>query len=87
MANFPEGKNSAPPNRGRDERPPSPHVLKLALIGAAIILIIGLVLYLKARHAPPALHDELQIQSLPALQEARSIVANARVTAAQQVAA
>ncbi|HXU19020.1 MAG TPA: hypothetical protein VN788_00395 [Verrucomicrobiae bacterium] len=50
--------SGTPPGR-REEPPPSPRVLKLALIAAAIILLIGVLLYLKARHAPPALHDEL----------------------------
>jgi hypothetical protein len=64
MANFAEGDKSNPSqNPWRDERPPSPHVLKLALIAAAIILVIGILVYLKARHAPPALHDELQTPS------------------------
>lgn len=49
---------SGGPSRWQDE-PPSPRVLKLALIAAAIILLIGVLLYLKARHAPPAMHDEL----------------------------
>lgn len=51
---------SGAPSRWQDEPPPSPRVLKLALIAAAIILLIGVLLYLKARHAPPAMHDELR---------------------------
>lgn len=51
--------NPKRPSRWRDEPPPSPRVLKLALIAAAIILIIGVLLYLKARRSPPALHDQL----------------------------
>ena len=51
---------SGAPSRWQDEPPPSPRVLKLALIAAAIILLIGILLYLKARHAPPAMHDQLQ---------------------------
>ena len=51
--------SSGGPSRWQDEPPPSPRVLKLALIAAAIILLIGVLLYLKARHAPPAIHDEL----------------------------
>ncbi|HEV2305474.1 MAG TPA: hypothetical protein VGR93_08145 [Candidatus Acidoferrales bacterium] len=66
MANFAErDKPKLSQNPWRDERPPSPHVLKLALIAAAIILLIGILVYLKARHAPPALHDELQLQNAP----------------------
>jgi len=59
MAALENRDNPGRPNRWRDEPPPSPRVLKLALIAAAIILMIGILLYLKARHAPPALHDEL----------------------------
>ena len=59
MAALENRDNTSRPNRRRDEPPPSPRVLKLALIAAAIILVIGILLYLKARHAPPALHDEL----------------------------
>lgn len=66
MANLDEPGRPAPAsNRWRDERPPSPRVLKFALIAAAIIVVIAIVLYLKARHAPPALHDELQLRSAP----------------------
>jgi hypothetical protein len=59
MAALENRDNPSRPNRRRDEPPPSPRVLKLALIAAAIILVIGILLYLKARHAPPALHDQL----------------------------
>lgn len=45
--------------RGPDEGPPSPRFLKLALLGAAIIVAIALILYFKARKAPPALQNEL----------------------------
>jgi|GEM_PF-5702121 len=55
-----------PQNRWRDDRPPSARVLKLALIGAAIILIVGLLLYWKARHEPPALHDYFVLPAAPA---------------------
>lgn len=60
MGTFEKKDVSATRPRRREEPPPSPRVLKLALIGAGIILLIGILLYLKARHAPPALHDELQ---------------------------
>jgi hypothetical protein len=52
-------KNPQP--RWRDENPSS-RPLKLALVAAAIICIIAIVVYLKARHHPPALHDILQSQ-------------------------
>jgi hypothetical protein len=45
--------------RGEDV---SSRPLKLALIAAAIICIIALIVYLKARHRPPALHDMLHSQ-------------------------
>ena len=47
--------------RGPEEGPPSPRILKLALLGAAIIVAIALILYFKARKAPPALQNELRI--------------------------
>lgn len=40
---------------------PSPRILKLALLAAAIIVVIALILYFKARMAPPALHNDLRI--------------------------
>lgn len=46
--------------RRPDEQPPSPRILKLALLAAAIIVVIALILYFKARKAPPALRDELR---------------------------
>lgn len=57
------------PNDRRDQRVPyeenvpSSRILKLALLAAAIIVIIGIVLYLKARHEPPALKDQLNTTS------------------------
>jgi hypothetical protein len=45
--------------RGEDV---SSRPLKLALLAAAIICVIAVVLYLKARHRPPALHDMLHSQ-------------------------
>ena len=54
------------PNDRRDKRVPyeenvpSSRILKLAILAAAIIVIIAIVVYLKARHQPPALRDELQ---------------------------
>jgi hypothetical protein len=39
---------------------PSPRILKLALVAAAIIVAIALILYFKARNAPPALRDDLR---------------------------
>lgn len=50
-----------PQPRWRDETPSS-RPLKLALLAAAIICIIAIIVYLKARHQPPALHDILQSQ-------------------------
>ena len=49
------------PHRWRGEDVSS-RPLKLALLAAAIICIIAIVVYLKARHHPPALHDMLQSQ-------------------------
>lgn len=46
--------------RGPDEEPPSPRILKLALLAAAIIVVIALILYFKARKAPPALRNDLR---------------------------
>lgn len=53
-----------PQPRWRDENPSS-RPLKLALLAAAIISIIAILVYLKARHHPPALHDILQNQPRP----------------------
>lgn len=62
MTEFDEhGKPNKPQPRWKDENP-SPRPLKLALLAAAIICIIAIVVYLKARHRPPALHDILQSQ-------------------------
>jgi len=58
------------PNDRRDKRVPyeenvpSSRILKLALLAAAIIVVIGIVLYLKARHEPPALKDQLNTTSV-----------------------
>lgn len=46
--------------RGPDEDPPSPQILKLALLAAAIIVVIALILYFRARKAPPALRNDLR---------------------------
>jgi hypothetical protein len=46
--------------RAPDEEPPSPRILKLALLAAAIIVVIALILYFKARKAPPALRNDLR---------------------------
>ena len=48
---------------------PSPRILKLALMAAAIIVVIALILYFKARKAPPALRDDMR--SAPASLHAR----------------
>src|SRR5690349_21181834 len=45
---------------GSPDEVPSPRILKLALVAAAIIVVIALILYLKARKSPPALQDRLQ---------------------------
>jgi hypothetical protein len=50
-----------PQPRWRDDNPSS-RPLKLALLAAAIICVIAIAFYLKARHHPPALHDILQTQ-------------------------
>lgn len=49
--------------RGPDEEPPSPRILKLALLAAAIIVVIALILYFKARKAPPSLRNDLRTPS------------------------
>ena len=52
-----------------EENVPSSRILKLAILAAAIIVIIAIVVYLKARHQPPALRDQLQgtpVQTLAA---------------------
>ncbi len=59
MTDLDERDNPNKQQRWRDENPSS-RTLKLALVAAAIICIIAIVLYLKARHQPPALHDMLQ---------------------------
>jgi hypothetical protein len=60
MTDFDERDNpNKQQQRWRDENPSS-RTLKLALLAAAIICIIAIVVYLKARHQPPALHDMLQ---------------------------
>lgn len=46
---------------GYEENVPSSKALKLAIVAAVIIVIIALALYLKARHQPPALRNQLQI--------------------------
>ncbi len=62
MNDFDERNNpNKPQDRWRDETPSS-RPLKLALLAAAIICIIAIVVYLKARHHPPALRDMLQSQ-------------------------
>lgn len=49
-----------------EENVPSSKILKLAIVAALIIVIIALVLYLKARHQPAALRDQLQSKPAPA---------------------
>ncbi|MGB6485228.1 MAG: hypothetical protein WBE86_17260 [Candidatus Acidiferrales bacterium] len=62
MTDFDErDKPDKPQDRWREENPSS-RPLKLALLAAAIICIIAIVVYLKARHQPPALRDMLQSQ-------------------------
>src|SRR5690348_5333709 len=46
---------------GSPDEVPSPRILKLALLAAAIIVVIALILYLKARKAPPALQNDLRV--------------------------
>lgn len=46
---------------GDPDEVPSPRILKLALAAAAIIVVIALILYFKARKAPPALRNELHV--------------------------
>ncbi|MHB8527759.1 MAG: hypothetical protein ACYDD2_16655 [Candidatus Acidiferrales bacterium] len=45
-----------------EENVPSSRILKLAILAAAIIVIIAIVVYLKARHQPPALRDQLEMR-------------------------
>lgn len=62
MTEFDQRGNPRKPEpRWKDENPSS-RPLKLALLAAAIICIIAIVVYLRARHHPPALHDRLQSQ-------------------------
>lgn len=49
---------------GAPDDVPSPRILKLALVAAAIIVVIAIILYFKARKAPPALHNDLRIAPL-----------------------
>lgn len=49
-----------------EENVPSSKILKLAIVAALIIVVIALVLYLKARHQPPALRDQLHSKPAPA---------------------
>jgi hypothetical protein len=60
MADFEEHDNPERPRRQWRDDNPSSRPLKLALLAAAIICVIAIVVYLKARHHPPALHDILQ---------------------------
>ncbi|HEV2289168.1 MAG TPA: hypothetical protein VGR81_09470 [Candidatus Acidoferrales bacterium] len=46
--------------RSYEDNVPPPRILKIALLAAAAIVIIALILYFKARHAPPALKNQLQ---------------------------
>jgi len=49
-----------------EDNVPSSKILKLAIVAALIIVVIALVLYLKARHQPPALRDQLHSKPAPA---------------------
>lgn len=60
MADFEDRENAERPRREWRDDNPSSRPLKLALLAAAIICVIAIVVYLKARHHPPALHDILQ---------------------------
>lgn len=51
--------------RSYEDNVPPPRVLKIALLAAAAIVIIALILYFKARHAPPALKNQLQTSLAP----------------------
>ncbi|HKF51410.1 MAG TPA: hypothetical protein VKB26_03800 [Candidatus Acidoferrales bacterium] len=62
MSEFDEHGDPNKPQRGWKDENPSSRPLKLALLAAAIICIVAIVVYLKARHHPPALHDILQTQ-------------------------
>lgn len=60
MADLDQHDNpDRPSSRWKNENPSS-KPLKLALLAAAIICVIAIIVYLKARHHPPALHDILQ---------------------------
>lgn len=60
MSDFEEHDNPEQSRRQWRDDNPSSRTLKLALLAAAIICVIAIVVYLKARHHPPALHDILQ---------------------------
>jgi hypothetical protein len=60
MADLDEHNNPKNPQPRWQNENPGSGPLKLALLAAAIICIIAIVVYLKARHRPPALHDMLQ---------------------------
>ena len=49
-----------------EDNVPSSKILKLAIVAALIIVILALALYLKARHQPPALRDQLHGKPAPA---------------------
>lgn len=62
MTELNERDDPSKSQRKWKDETPSSRPLKLALIAAAIICIIAIVVYMKARHHPPALHDILQPQ-------------------------
>ena len=66
MAEGEDPKASSNKRVPYEENVPSSRILKLAILAAAIIVIIAIVVYLKARHQPPALRDQLQSKPAPA---------------------
>lgn len=60
MADFDEHDKPERRRRQWQDNNPSSRPLKFALLAAAIICVIAIVVYLKARHNPPALHNILQ---------------------------
>lgn len=57
MTDLDERRDPDRPQRHWRGEDVSSRPLKLALLAAAIICIIAIIIYLKARHQPPALHN------------------------------
>ncbi|HKV26813.1 MAG TPA: hypothetical protein VJN90_00900 [Candidatus Acidoferrales bacterium] len=61
MAEVDDQNEKQKKGNGYEENVPSSKILKLAIVAALVIVIIALVLYLKARHQPPALRNQLEM--------------------------